>query len=129
MEKEIDKTLDKGSWVGNYYCVADEFDNKESCCSSDALSVYVHKDDSGNIYYDGYCNSCNQFFSKHEIHESTLASELGIQGGKVLDPSKIKLKPKPQPLTKEEVFAFANKIGYKSNNCIVTGKQIGRAHV
>ena len=54
-----------------FSCIANEFDDKDSCNSSDALSIWQKEDAQGNIYYDGYCWSCNQSFSEHQVHNSS----------------------------------------------------------
>lgn len=105
---------ESGNLVGHFYCVANEFDNKHSCNSSDALAVYQHGED-GDISYDGFCWSCKQTFFSNELHRSSLAGELGIVGGVVTDAKKFKTKPKKEPMTKEEVISFIKNTGYSSN--------------
>ena len=104
-----------GDFVGHFTCVADEYSHKQSCSSSDGLAIYQHKE-KDEVFYDGFCWSCNQYFNKGEIHSSSLASELGIEGGVVVDTKKVVTKPKKEPMTKKEVIAFIKEIGYKSND-------------
>lgn len=94
-------------------CIGSEFSDKQDCHSSDALSVYQEVDENGEVSYNGFCWSCNQWFSKDHVHNSSIAGELGIEGGKVVDATKIKVKPKKEPLTKEQVIQFIKDVGYE----------------
>lgn len=111
----MSSSKDNGDFVGHFPCVADEYSHKQSCSSSDGLAIYQHKE-TDEVFYDGFCWSCNQYFNKGEIHGSSLASELGIEGGVVVDTKKIITKPKKEPMSKEQVIAFIKEIGYKSND-------------
>ncbi len=106
---------DSGDFVGHFNCIADEYSHKQSCSSSDGLAIYQHKE-KDEVFYDGFCWSCNQYFNKSEVHGSSLASELGIEDGVVVDTKKVITKPKKEPLTKEQVISFIKDIGYKSND-------------
>ena len=106
---------DSGDFVGHFNCIADEYSNKQSCSSSDGLAIYQHKE-KDEVFYDGFCWSCNQYFSKDDVHSSSLASALGIEGGVVIDSKKIITKPKKEPLTKEQVISLIKDIGYKSGD-------------
>ena len=63
-----------------FHCIANEFDEFDQCGSSDALSIY-EKQSGDTTYYDGFCWSCGQHFSKEHVHNSTIASALGIEDG------------------------------------------------
>lgn len=104
---------ESGSFVGHYHCVASEFNHKHDCSSSDGLAIYQHEED-GEVYYDGFCWSCKQTFFKEEIHNSSVGSELGIENGKVVDNTRVKPKPKKEPLSKEQVIQFIKDIGYEA---------------
>lgn len=106
---------ESGDFVGHFNCIADEYSHKQSCSSSDGLAIYQHKEE-GTISYDGFCWSCNQYFNRSEVHGSSLAGELGIEGGVVVDNKKVITKPKKEPMTKEQVIPFIKEIGYKSND-------------
>lgn len=99
----------------HFYCIANEFDDKRVCNSSDALSIY-EKVDGEDVTYDGFCWSCGQSFSKHEVHSSSLAAELGIEGGVVSERKSFKLVAKAEALTREEVIQHIKDTGYKSLN-------------
>lgn len=103
-----------------FSCIANEFDDKDKCSSSDALSIYQKEDDSGNIYYDGYCWSCNQSFSEQHVHNSSHAKELGIEGGGVVNKPLLSFVPKVEPLTSEQIGDLKNSIGFtdKPYRCI-----------
>lgn len=111
----MDKELESGDFIGHFECVANEFENKEGCTSSDGLAVYEKINEEGETVYDGFCWSCNQHFSVSEILESSLAEELGAENGKVVK-KKFKKKPKKEAMTKDEVVAFIKEIGYNSGN-------------
>lgn len=108
--------LDVGSLIGHYPCIADEVDGKRSCGSSDALAVYEHDSEDGDVYYDGYCYSCNQAFNTEQVHTSSVGGELGVEGGVVTERKHFERKQKSQPLSVDETKAFINATGYKSNN-------------
>jgi archaellum biogenesis ATPase FlaH len=95
-----------------FHCIANEFDDKESCNSSDALSIYFVEDDEGNVSYNGYCFSCGQGFSSHHIHNSSHAEYLGIDGGEVKERKIFVFAPKAEPLTQEQLIELKNKIGF-----------------
>jgi archaellum biogenesis ATPase FlaH len=112
-----DKELDNGTWVGNYPCVASEIPNKTDCNSSDALGVYLHNSEDKGLWYDGYCRSCNQFINSKDLHNSSIAGELGIDSkGEVNSKIKKKIKPKPEPITVKEAVALIKEMGYVSHN-------------
>lgn len=106
---------ESGDFVGHFHCIADEFGHKKPCSSSDALAVYQQVDeDTEEVSYNAFCWSCKQTFYKEELHNSSVGAELGIENGKVPDTSKIKTKPKKEPLTKEQVVSFIKQVGYES---------------
>lgn len=98
----------------HFHCVANEFDDKEPCNSSDALSIWQKEDEDGNTYYDGFCFSCGQSFSKHQIHNSTHAAELGVEGGEVKERKEFVFAPKAEALSREAVLEFIRNTGYES---------------
>ncbi len=75
------------------------------CGSSDAMSIYGHSDEKGNEWEDSYCFSCNSYFSKEQLSESTV----------VVNREQKEKVSKKQPLTKEEVVALIKEVGYTSN--------------
>ena len=97
--------LDNGDMIGHFPCIANEIDGKRGCSSSDALAVYEHKIEDG-ILYDGYCYSCCQTFKPEQIHNSSIAVNLGIKDGVIIDLKNFVKKPKAEPLTKQQVIDF-----------------------
>lgn len=105
--------LDNGQLVRPHrYCIANEVGKERQCNSSDALALYEHKLESGEIVYDAFCYSCNQRFSVEEVHKSSLAKDLGIEGGKVVEYKNFTKVPKNNPLSKQEVVDFIKQTGY-----------------
>jgi twinkle protein len=100
----------------NFHCIANEFDDKDSCSSSDALSVYQKEDDKGNTTFDAFCFSCGQHFSEHHVHNSSLSTELGIENGSVTEKKTFKLAPKAEPLTGEQIGKLKQSIGFTSQS-------------
>lgn len=100
----------------HFYCIANEFEDKEPCKSSDALSIFQKEDDDGNVFYDGFCFSCGQSFSKHHVHNSSLAAELGVEGGEVKERREFVFAPKAEAMSREAVLDFIRQIGYESLN-------------
>ena len=95
----------------HFYCIANEFENKENCKSSDALSVYENEE--GDILtYNAFCFSCGQHFTEEEVHQSTLAKVLGIEDGVVCESKKLKTIPKAEPLTKEQIAQLKQSVGF-----------------
>ena len=97
---------------GNRYCIADEMIESgiklgktpyRSCGSSDALSVYENTPADGDDYYTGYCYSCSQSFPKEVFHNSSHASDFGVEGGVVTEKKTFNRLPKREVITKEEV--------------------------
>ena len=115
MNQDKTKEVDAGQIIGHFHCIAGEHDHKRDCNSSDALAVYQHETED-ETWYDSYCYSCNQYFSKEETHNSSVAVNLGIKDGVVVEKKSFNVRPRPQPMTKEEVKDFIKKTGYKSNN-------------
>lgn len=115
MNQDKAKEVDAGQIIGHFHCIAGEHEHKRDCNSSDALAVYQHESED-ETWYDSYCYSCNQYFSKEETHNSSVAVSLGIKDGVVVEKKSFNVRPKPQPMTKEEVKDFIKKTGYKSNN-------------
>ncbi len=97
-------------WIKNDYCIADELLEKgstkkglRSCVSSDGMGVYENEPSDGKeVYYTGYCRSCNQVFHKAEMHSSSHAGDLGVEGGEVVERKKFERKPKQPPITREQ---------------------------
>lgn len=107
-DKESGLRVDK-----HFHCIANEFDDKEPCKSSDALSVY-EKEVDGKIIYDAFCFSCTQHFTKEEVANSTLADELGLEGGEIKGEKKLLTKPKVEPLTKEQITQLKESVGFSN---------------
>lgn len=103
---------EKGDFIGHFYCVANEFDNKEPCSSSDGLAVYMKQDEHDNDCYDGYCWVCHQSFYTDEIHNSSLGQELGVDSDGNVTERKFTPKPKPEPLTNEEIQKLKKEVGF-----------------
>jgi len=124
VKKEFKEELESGVFVGNYHCIANEVEGKDPCSSSDALSCYEKEDSEGNLFYDAYCRSCCQPFSKSEVHtfdDSTplkqeLADILGIAETGVVNKKEKTYKPKSVALTKEQVKSMIKEVGYDCNN-------------
>ncbi len=96
----------------HFYCIANEFEDKEPCKSSDALSIFQKEDDEGNVFYDGFCFSCGQSFSKHHVHNSSLAAELGVEGGEVKERREFVFAPKAETLTGEQIGQLKQSVGF-----------------
>lgn len=109
---------ENGDWIGNKHCIGSEVEGKKDCKSSDALGCYEHLDDDGTVWYDGYCRSCNQVFTREEVHGSSLAPELGVDptSGEVTERIHFEKQPKKDPITIKEAKEFIASIGYVSNN-------------
>lgn len=101
-----------GSFVGHYHCIANEHDNKDPCNSSDGLAVYQHIDDENNITYDGFCWSCTQYFTPEQIANSSIANDLGIEDGIVVDKNKVTVKQKAEALTGEQIGQLKQSVGF-----------------
>jgi archaellum biogenesis ATPase FlaH len=102
---------EKGDFIGHFHCVANEFDNKDSCSSSDGLAIYMKLDDSDNKYFDGYCWVCHQAFHRNEINNSSLATELGLDPNGV-SVKEFTVKPKELPLTTEHIQELKQSVGF-----------------
>jgi archaellum biogenesis ATPase FlaH len=98
-----------------FHCIANEFDDKDPCNSSDALSIYLKTNEDGEEYYDGYCWSCGQPFDSHHVHNSSHAETLGIEGGSVVNKSSISLAPKVEPLTSDEIGKLKELVGFTNS--------------
>ena len=96
-------------WIRNDYCIADEVVQSGSkrdirtCASSDGMGLYSNEGSNGEVFYTGYCRSCNQAFNKEEVHASSHAADLGIEGGVVIEKKTFKRPPKKEVITKEEI--------------------------
>jgi hypothetical protein len=95
-----------------FSCIANEFpEEKKSCNSSDALSIYQEEHDDVTTY-NGFCFSCGQGFTTNQVHTSSLCSELGIEEGVVKNPKAFALAPKAEPLTGEQIGSLKKSIGF-----------------
>lgn len=104
---EVDSCL-----VGHYPCIAEEFEDKRSCGSSDALAVYINQPEDGDEYFTSFCYSCNQSFTQEQTHNSSVGGELGCEEGKIVTKKTFNIKPKSEPITKEqtrEVYGWDKK--------------------
>ena len=114
---ETEKEKSPGDLVlNNIPCIANEHEHKHGCHSSDALAIYQHEEEDGSVWYDSYCYSCNQYFNKEETHNSSAGVHLGIKDGEIVEKKSFNIRPKPEPLTRQQVKDFIIKTGYKSNN-------------
>lgn len=100
----MSEVLDSGSVIGHYHCVASEVNGKKSCKSSDAMAVYEHDGEDGEVWYDAYCYSCRQNFKKDELYSTSVAVELGVKSGKLVERKPFVRASKKDPLTKQEVM-------------------------
>lgn len=107
---------DSGDFVGHFHCIGSECSNKHDCHSSDGLAIYQHTDENDVVTYDGFCWSCSQYYSSTDISNSSIAGDLGIEGGVVVNANKVTAKPKKEPMTKDEVINFIKEIGYVGNS-------------
>lgn len=98
----------------HFSCVANEFDDKDPCNSSDALSIYLKTDEDGNEQYDGHCWSCGQHFSSNHIHNSVHAIELGIEGGEIRNKPDLVFAPKAEPITPEQIANLKETVGFST---------------
>lgn len=98
-----------------FHCIANEFDEFDQCSSSDALSIY-EKQSGDTTYYDGFCWSCGQHFSKEHVHNSTLASELGVEDGIVTKTKQLPKVSKVEPLTGEQIGQLKKTVGFTNSN-------------
>lgn len=97
--EEVDSFLE-----GHYHCIANEVEGKRECESSDALAVYLNEPDEGNDYFTAYCYSCNQSFSKEQVHGSSVGKELGVDGENfTINKNTIQRKPKAERITKVQL--------------------------
>lgn len=111
-----DVVLDSGSVIGHFHCIAEEVEGKKKCGSSDAMAVYEHDGDNGDVWYDSYCYSCNQVFSKDQLHKSSVAVSLGVKEGEVVERKPFIRASKKKPLTREEVVKLNKEYTYECNN-------------
>ncbi len=95
----------------HFKCIANEFDNKDPCSSSDALSVY-EENENDIVSYNAFCFSCGQHFTKSEVGESSLSLELGISNGEVTERKSFELVKKAEALTSEQIGTFKKSIGF-----------------
>lgn len=109
----MSKEYDSGHFIGHKYCVANEFEHKKGCGSSDGLAIYQHDGDDGEVWYDATCYSCGQVFSKEELYNSSLAVELGVKNGDVVERKEFTRKPKVEPITINQAKQLISNIGYE----------------
>lgn len=110
-------TKSKGSTLSEkFHCIADEFDSKNDCSSSDALTLYEHQGEDGEVYYDAYCYSCCQYFNEKQVHSSSVGSQLGLNDKEFKVKLNIPKSTTQEPMTPNEVRNFINEVGYVSNN-------------
>lgn len=95
----------------HFYCIASEFDDFKPCNSSDAMSIY-EEEDGDDVSYNGFCFSCGQGFSKHHVHNSSHAAELGIEGGEIKERKAFAFAPKAEPLTSEQIGQLKKSVGF-----------------
>lgn len=94
-----------------FHCIANEFDVFDNCGSSDALSIY-EKQSGDTTHYDAFCWSCGQHFGTEYVHKSSVASELGIEGGVVTKVKSLPKASKVEPLTGEQIGQLKKSIGF-----------------
>ena len=116
-----DWSEESGAFIGVHFeCIADELivggskRKLQKCGSSDALSIFEHEEDDGELWYDAKCYSCDQHFFQDEVHASSIAPELGIldSSGIVKERKKFELAAPAEPMNKAEVVDFMNKLHY-----------------
>lgn len=118
--KKVEEEKYAGDRISQHFpCIADElleeYGHLKACGSSDALSVYQHIDEDGEVYYDAYCWSCNQVYDHEMIAKSSIAGDLGLEyNGKVSGNVKLTKASKAEPLTKEQAQTLMKQIGYKA---------------
>lgn len=98
----------------HFSCIANEFDHKDNCNSSDALSIYLKVDENGNERYDAHCWSCGQHFDTNEVHSSSHAVELGVVDGELVSKPDLILAPKAEPLTTEQIMNLKETVGFSN---------------
>lgn len=116
--------LDDGIFIGEHFgCIASEFPvtpngkKRRSCGSSDALSVYEHETVGGNLVYDATCFSCRQKFFPEEVHSSSIAPNLGIKEGVLVEKKTFENKStKKKPITREEQQELWARTGGREGN-------------
>jgi len=100
-----------------FSCIANEFDDKDSCSSSDALSIYLKTDEDGNERYDAHCWSCGQHFDSNHVHNSSHAITLGVEGvegGEVKRKPDLVFAPKVEPITPEQIALLKETVGFSN---------------
>ncbi len=97
-----------------FACVANELDHKEPCKSSDALCVYLKTDgEDEEEFYDGFCWSCRQYFSKSDLKSTSLNGYLyGDSSSGNIQQTKKHFTKKQEPLTREQLAEFKKVIGF-----------------
>jgi len=123
--KKEEKDYDSGDRLSQkFYCVADElienfsedYPKLRQCGSSDAMDIYEHVGEDGEVWYDAHCWSCSQVFSKEMVARSSHASELGVEeDGSVKEKKTFQKRPKAEPLTTEEAKKFMKEVGMKGH--------------
>lgn len=109
--------LDAGVFTGEHVgCIIHEipeekWGKRRSCNSSDGLAIYEHVDeDTGEIWYDGFCWPCKGKFTKKEIKESSVGPQFYEgQDGKPKKPR----ASKREPITPEEKARLFSTTGYE----------------
>ncbi|QHZ59828.1 DNA primase/helicase [Alteromonas phage vB_AmeM_PT11-V22] len=123
--KKEDKEYESGDRLSQkFYCIADElienfsedFPRLRQCGSSDAMDIYEHINEEGEVSYDAHCWSCAQVFSKEMVAKSSHAEELGVsEDGSVKEKKTFQKRPKAEPLTTQEAKDFMKEIGFKGH--------------
>ena len=111
-----DVVLDSGNVIGHFPCIAKEVVGKKDCSSSDAMAVYVHDCSEDGEWYDAYCYSCNQVFKKEDLYQSSVAKDLGVNGGVITERKPFIRASKKVALTREEVIKLNKEYTYECNN-------------
>jgi len=104
----MDKKEYESHWIENTHCIASEVNQRgvrkvKECSSSDAMGLYENVVDDDTSFFTGYCRSCSQAFFKEDIHNSSHAPYLGVDGGEVVERKVFERKPKQPRITKDQI--------------------------